>query len=604
MAAVRIVRASAVFTIVTIWLFTHVTGQQPQWCPQSCSCTLDGIFSYHMTCRQVTNVPQLSRRQAQQVSSITLSNCSITHFDPTELNTFYYLGSFTLDNCNTEEIRGNFSRLGGDLKRITITKNTKLRSISEGTFQFLLLEHLDLRENGIISFPFIYGSQISNLILSKNNITEITRPGTLRLQANIQLIDLSHNMIQTLQQSDFTLITTLKTLDVSYNLIETIDVNMRSVLNQLTTLNMKGNLFHCNCNLKWLKQWYDRSKTSKTITIECASPIPRSFEHVLESDFACYQPKLLSSTGTVSAVLNENVTVTCLAEGDPAPIVSLHKTGQTDPIPLQTASTYTETYAKCVFIGVTDIHNGNYQWKITNSQGTITSMFEINVVKTTELLPPRMSAGAIAGAVIGGIFLGLLICALILLLVWLHRSGRLPWTVCACCSCCYRLPCCKKTDNTQSKSPPSIKNLQTGRISNATHQGPDSPVYLDPENSINGRSYLEMEPGMHAPPPPNYHNRPHTYAGPNNFYEYEHVQPQRSLSGIPATSIYDGPGPFRGRIPTRVDSIRSDHAYEDIYEDVSPAHGGTYQEVQSNPKMYSTMNRIQLESRPYSNIEV
>ncbi|XP_048188432.1 polycystin-1 isoform X2 [Perognathus longimembris pacificus] len=96
----------------------------------------------------------------------------------------------------------------------------------------------------------------------------------LRIPAATTALDLSHNLLQTLDVGLLANLSALVELDISDNKISTLEEGVFANLFNLSEINLSGNPFECDCGLLWLPHWVEEQRVrmvqSKVAT--CAGP--------------------------------------------------------------------------------------------------------------------------------------------------------------------------------------------------------------------------------------------------------------------------------------------------------------------------------------------
>ena len=154
-------------------------------------------------------------------------------------------------------------------------KHNKLTSVSNESFignRFCVLKYIDF---------------------SYNNIRNVEKEA-FRKCPLLKYLSLSHNQLEKFPMG----LNVLEWLDISFNQIKTIGVDSKSSLYPQEVLLFGGNPFHCDCRLRWLKEFFDTREYLLTyLTVDyqdfvpaCASPenVVGEFWDVLSSDmFYC-----------------------------------------------------------------------------------------------------------------------------------------------------------------------------------------------------------------------------------------------------------------------------------------------------------------------------
>ncbi len=185
---------------------------------------------------------------------------------------------------------------------VSVAHSPNLREINVTATQTLRqLRTLDLRNNAIER-------------INGNIFTELR---------NLENIDLSDNRLVHMDWLMLNEMTKLNQLYLSGNRFQTIPDSVFNVFFAVKELTLGGNPFHCNCKLKWLREFYDISvdKTVDFESITCSSPMATAMAEVNENEFVCSRP---SNPVVLSVPLdNSRVVINCTSTADPAPSLTL-----------------------------------------------------------------------------------------------------------------------------------------------------------------------------------------------------------------------------------------------------------------------------------------
>ncbi|ELT97801.1 hypothetical protein CAPTEDRAFT_161548 [Capitella teleta] len=160
--------------------------------------------------------------------------------------------------------------------------------------------------------------QIKTLDLKGNRIESISTSLFPELR-NIQELDLSANRLTSLQWEHLHEMPKLNKLFLESNRFQTIPESMFSVFFAVKELSLANNPLHCNCKLKWLKEFYDVAidKTLDITSVTCASPTSFAMSSANEGDFKCLHPSKPKIVWT--ELPDGRFEVNCSSHADPAP---------------------------------------------------------------------------------------------------------------------------------------------------------------------------------------------------------------------------------------------------------------------------------------------
>ncbi|KAL5112834.1 Immunoglobulin superfamily member 10 [Taenia crassiceps] len=256
--------------------------------------------------------------------SLRVTQQSVRRLDDGELRRLVYLEEFYLDSCQLEQLDLNVFE-GLNRLRILSLRNNSLRLDESGllpaTFYNLpALEVLDLSENPLGRIPPNFFPSSLGKSLFELRLSRIKEEFPLGLEA-----------------STFAVLRNLQILDLSFCRLETLSSDFRSVfhrMERLRELQLGGNPWHCDCNLRWLREWYlsdtlpsmqlsydQKTKfgTINTVTPTCKSPypvkrrlifIPPGRGAIEPEEFICKQ-WIDSKQKHVSAVFGSNLSLSC-----------------------------------------------------------------------------------------------------------------------------------------------------------------------------------------------------------------------------------------------------------------------------------------------------
>ncbi|CDS40679.1 leucine rich repeat and fibronectin type III [Echinococcus multilocularis] len=256
--------------------------------------------------------------------SLRVTQQLIRRLDDRELRRLVYLEEFYLDSCQLEHVHSDVFE-GLNRLRILSLRNNSLRLDESGllpaTFYHLpALEILDLSENPLGRIPSNFFPSSLGKSLFELRLSHVKDEFPLSLEA-----------------STFAVLRNLQILDLSFCRLETLSSNFRPVfhrMERLRELQLGGNPWHCDCNLRWLREWYlsdtlpsmqlsydQKTKfgTTNTITPTCKSPYvvkrrlifsPSGRGAIEPEEFICKQ-WIDTKQKQISVVLGSNLSLSC-----------------------------------------------------------------------------------------------------------------------------------------------------------------------------------------------------------------------------------------------------------------------------------------------------
>ncbi|KTG45048.1 hypothetical protein cypCar_00022309 [Cyprinus carpio] len=152
------------------------------------------------------------------------------------------------------------------------------------------------------------------LLLNSNTFSLISDDAFAGL-GHLQYLFIENNNIQALSKHTFRGLKSLTHLSLSNNNLEVLPRDLFKHLDILTDLDLRGNSFRCDCKIKWLVDWMEKTNTSVP-ALYCASPFefqgrrihdltPRDF-NCLSADFAVYETYSFQSLSVESYEFNDD----------------------------------------------------------------------------------------------------------------------------------------------------------------------------------------------------------------------------------------------------------------------------------------------------------
>lgn len=267
-------------------------------CPRTCLCNALSRIVY-CSRRGMTSLPHLLPVGTTQL------NVNGNAFAATALRraNFSGYGDATLEHlymseCGLEELdAGTFEDLVG-LKWLDVSNN-RLRTIAKDTFRGLSLEHLFLNGNRQLQiFPDSFGGMTTvGLYLHDCHLASLVSEAFVPLRPELRYLWLNGNQL------------------------ERVDRGMLETFLHLQHLRLGSNPLLCNCDVIWLKEFYDSNEEifRGALSPACLWPPKLKSKRFSELDvdsFRCRVPMF----SRVEAFFNDSqMRLNCRATGDPAP---------------------------------------------------------------------------------------------------------------------------------------------------------------------------------------------------------------------------------------------------------------------------------------------
>jgi Leucine-rich repeat (LRR) protein len=193
-------------------------------------------------------------------------------------------------------------------------------------FSIRSVETLDLSSNLLRSIDPVVFKQVPDvrsLDLSRNLLTSLPDQMGLYL-TNLERLNLSANTLTTLSDQFFRSLDKLKLLDLSSNLLQTLPQSISGSMTSLNWLDVARNRLHCNCELRWFREWI--ATDGQAIVqpgASCSSPAPVGLAvERSAAEFQCTRPTILYVTTSMNVLEGSDVILSCTAQSDPAPSVT------------------------------------------------------------------------------------------------------------------------------------------------------------------------------------------------------------------------------------------------------------------------------------------
>jgi hypothetical protein len=96
--------------------------------------------------------------------------------------------------------------------------------------------------------------------------------GAFMSLSHLTKLDLSSNLIKSINKKAFMGLVSIKELDLRNNSITSVQEQAFSDMSALTKLHLNSSSLLCDCNLKWFPQWLASSNFIDSVISRCAHP--------------------------------------------------------------------------------------------------------------------------------------------------------------------------------------------------------------------------------------------------------------------------------------------------------------------------------------------
>jgi Leucine-rich repeat (LRR) protein len=193
-------------------------------------------------------------------------------------------------------------------------------------FSVRSVETLDLSGNLLRTIDAVAFKQVPdvrNLDLSRNLLTAVPDEIGMHL-TQLERLNLSANVLTSLSDLFFRNMDKLKRLDLSGNLLQTLPQSLYSSAMSLNWLDVARNRLHCNCELRWFREWIaTNGRDLVQPGASCSSPAPEGLlADRSRTEFQCSGPTVVYVTSSMNVPEGSDVILSCTAQSDPAPSVT------------------------------------------------------------------------------------------------------------------------------------------------------------------------------------------------------------------------------------------------------------------------------------------
>jgi hypothetical protein len=290
-------RMVAVLLFLFLSLGVSSSSDNPN-CPAACFCNLPSKIVY-CSRRGLGAVPPGVSGDTLQLNlngnlfhSTTLQRSNFTGFDSLE--------HLYLSECGIERIEVGTFVLLTNLKWLDLSNN-RIRTLSEYSLSGLNLQHLFLNGNRHIR---LLPESFEGLVTTGLYLHDCS------------LAKLHPEVLGPLNSS-------LKYLWLNGNEIDRIEVQFSPLFSSLQHLRLASNPLHCNCEVLWLKEFFDKNGEvfKGAVAPSCLTPHRlrgKFFNQLSLFDFRCQSPMFNNIETTFGRSTGR---LKCTASGDPAPIL-------------------------------------------------------------------------------------------------------------------------------------------------------------------------------------------------------------------------------------------------------------------------------------------
>lgn len=272
---------------------TAVAPRAPPSCPRPCACPQP--LEVHCTFRSLFAIPAAVPKHVKRMN---LGFNSISKITESSLTGLRKLELLLLHGNDIQDLPDGAFKDLHSLQMLKISYN-KVRKINRHTFRglwALARLHLDHNHLELIHPDAFHGLTSLRLLQLEGNRLQQLHPATF---ATFTLLDHFH-------------ISTLKHLYLSDNELTALPAGLVATMPQLENLNLHGNPWMCDCNMRWLQGWHEKTpgvlkcKKDKALPEGQLCPVCSSPRRVLKEpllavkNLECSRPVITTSGGTSS----------------------------------------------------------------------------------------------------------------------------------------------------------------------------------------------------------------------------------------------------------------------------------------------------------------
>ncbi|XP_076231163.1 uncharacterized protein LOC143177211 [Calliopsis andreniformis] len=250
-----------------------------------------------------------------------------------------------------------------NLQRVFL-RNAGIHQIHADSFRDMrILVEIDLSDNHVKALEpgtFLGNERLRILILSGNPLGSLKGQQFPLLQ-HLRNLELQRCSLSEIHGEAFVHLTGLESLRLDQNKLEYLQASVISNLPRLKTLTMEGNRWSCDCRLRDFRSWLISDVPNKLYSVPqmCSAPSRlegRKWEDVKATEFAC-EPEVFVLASSIQEEINGNLSLACMATGDPEPEVWWQLNGGPVNATKLTDQTYSGTYVAYSLSEVGTVYN-------------------------------------------------------------------------------------------------------------------------------------------------------------------------------------------------------------------------------------------------------
>ncbi|XP_014211337.1 uncharacterized protein LOC106641429 [Copidosoma floridanum] len=332
-----------------------------------------------------------------------------------------------------------------NLQRVYM-RNAGIHEIDGDAFKDMrILVEVDLSDNHLGSLEahtFAGNERLRWLVLSGNPL-KILKPSQFPVLQHLRNLELQRCSLTVVHAQAFQRLAALETLRLDNNELEYLESESIVGLKRLKTLGLDNNPWSCDCKLRDFWRLLTTGSASHLYSVPqtCIGPARvqgKKWEEVRPSEFAC-EPTVYLPVTSIQEEMNGNVSLACLASGDPEPEVWWQLNGGpvngtrrtpdelgppgglvTYSTSLATKKWVIERWSNLTIYNASDIDAGEYTCHARNLAGTarntvavlIPRVFSAPTLSQTDnwLLWISLAGGGVAALCISGTTVLLAVC--------------------------------------------------------------------------------------------------------------------------------------------------------------------------------------------------